>query len=43
MSTGYGKAYSYNDNLRYREPPYFIDPTESAWQIIRQNEQVPPR
>ena len=27
--------------LRFREPPYFVNPTESPWQIIRQNEQVP--
>jgi hypothetical protein len=40
---GYEKAYTYNDNLRFREPPHFINPTESAWQIIRQNEQVPAR
>jgi hypothetical protein len=24
-------------------PPYFIAPTESAWRIVRQNEQVPAR
>ena len=43
VSTGYIKDYNYNDRLRYREPPYFLDPVQSAWQIIRQNEQVPPR
>jgi hypothetical protein len=40
---GYEKNYTYNDNLRFREPPHFVNPTESAWQIIRQNEQVPAR
>jgi hypothetical protein len=42
-ASGYSKNYRYNDNLRFREPPHFINPTESAWQIIRQNEQVPAR
>jgi hypothetical protein len=41
ISTGYIKNYTYNDRLRYREPPFFIDPVQSAWQIVRQNEQVP--
>jgi hypothetical protein len=43
VSTGYSKNYSYNDNLRYREPPYFIDPVLAAWKLTRQNEQVPAR
>jgi hypothetical protein len=43
VATGYAKAYNYNRALRYREPPYFIAPTESAWRIVRQNEQVPAR
>jgi Tfp pilus assembly protein PilX len=43
ITSGYAKAYSYNDTLRYREPPYFINPTESAWRLVRQNEQVPAR
>ena len=41
VSTGYLKNYIYNDRLRYREPPFFIDPVQSAWQIVRQNEQIP--
>jgi hypothetical protein len=40
---GYLKNYVYNTTLRYREPPYFVNPTESAWRIVRQNEQVPAR
>jgi Tfp pilus assembly protein PilX len=40
---GYLKNYVYNTSLRYREPPYFINPTESAWRVVRQNEQVPAR
>jgi hypothetical protein len=43
VATGYAKDYNYNRALRYREPPYFIAPTESAWRIVRQNEQVPAR
>ena len=43
VGTGYAKSYNYNRALRYREPPYFIAPTESAWKIVRQNEQVPAR
>ncbi len=41
ISTGYRKDYEYNDRLRYREPPYFLDPVQAAWRIARQNEQVP--
>jgi hypothetical protein len=39
--TGYLKNYRYNDRLRYREPPYFLDPVLSSWRISRQSEQVP--
>jgi hypothetical protein len=39
--TGYTKDYNYNDALRYRSPPYFLDPIQAAWRIIRSNEQVP--
>lgn len=38
---GYLKNYVYNDRLRYREPPFFLDPVQSAWRVARQNEQVP--
>jgi hypothetical protein len=41
-ATGYIKNYSYDDRLKYRSPPYFLDPVESAWQIVRYNEQLPP-
>jgi hypothetical protein len=43
VASGYSKNYNYNDTLRYREPPYFVNPTDSPWRIIRQNEQVPAR
>jgi hypothetical protein len=39
--TGYVKDYNYNDRLRFREPPFFLDPVQSAWRVARQNEQVP--
>jgi hypothetical protein len=42
-ATGYIKNYSYDDRLVYRSPPYFLDPVQSAWQIVRYNEQVPAR
>ena len=43
VQTGYAKDYNYNNELRYREPPYFVNPTESSWRVVRQNEQVPAR
>ena len=41
LATGYRKDYEYNDRLRYREPPYFLDPVQASWRVARQNEQVP--
>ena len=38
---GYAKDYHYDNRLRYRSPPYFLDPVSAAWRIIRSNEQVP--
>jgi hypothetical protein len=38
---GYAKAYEYDDRLRYRSPPYFLDPVVAAWRVVRNNEQVP--
>jgi type IV pilus assembly PilX-like protein len=39
--TGYLKSYNYDDRLRYRSPPFFIDPVSASWKVIRTNEQVP--
>ena len=39
--TGYTKDYNYDNRLRYRSPPYFLDPIQASWRIIRANEQVP--
>jgi hypothetical protein len=41
ISTGFRKEYVYNDRLRYREPPYFLDPVQASWRIARETEQVP--
>lgn len=41
ISTGFRKEYVYNDRLRYREPPYFLDPVQASWRISRETEQVP--
>lgn len=41
ISTGFRKQYVYNDRLRYREPPYFLDPVQASWRISRETEQVP--
>jgi type II secretory pathway pseudopilin PulG len=40
LSTGYTKDYAYDVRLRYRSPPFFLDPISAAWRIIRANEQV---
>lgn len=38
---GYTKDYQYDDRLRYREPPNFLDPTTALWTVLRQSEQSP--
>jgi hypothetical protein len=40
-ATGYTKVYTYDDRLRYRSPPYFLDPIESRWAVREFNEQLP--
>jgi len=40
--TGYLKNYTYNRRLKYREPPYFLDPQQASWRVVRQSEMVPP-
>jgi hypothetical protein len=39
--TGFTKNYVYDDRLRYRSPPFFLNPVDAAWGIVRSNEQVP--
>jgi hypothetical protein len=40
-SSGYAKNYTYDDRLRYRSPPYFLEPVKASWKVVRNNEQVP--
>ncbi len=40
ISSGYVKDYNYDDRLRLREPPHFIDPVQASWRIQRYTEQV---
>ena len=42
ISTGYIKNYNYDDRFRVVNPPYFLDPVNSAWRLVRFNEQTPP-
>ncbi len=39
---GYVKNYSYDSRLRNVNPPYFLDPAQSAWHLDRFTEQLPP-
>ena len=41
VDTGYLKNYTYDDRLRYRSPPFFLNPVDAAWEVVRSNEQVP--
>ena len=41
VTSGYVKAYNYNDEFAYRTPPSFIDPVKSAWNLVRNTEQTP--
>jgi hypothetical protein len=41
--SGYIKDYWYDDRLKYRTPPFFLQPTSSSWNVIRFNEQLKPR
>jgi hypothetical protein len=38
--TGYVKDYNYDDRLRYRTPPYFLQPESAAWTVVSSHEQV---
>jgi hypothetical protein len=40
-STGFLKNYAYDDRLKYRSPPKFLDPVNSGWRVARQLEQSP--
>jgi hypothetical protein len=32
--TGYPKAYSYDDRMKYDSPPKFLNPVKSQWQVV---------
>jgi len=38
---GYVKNYTYDSRLKYRNPPYFLQPVDVAWKVSTQHEQVP--
>jgi hypothetical protein len=40
-NTGYFKNYTYDNRLRFRTPPKFLDPVQASWKIQNQVEQVP--
>jgi type II secretory pathway pseudopilin PulG len=40
-ATGYVKDYNYDDRLKFRSPPNFLDPIETRWDIVRKTEQAP--
>lgn len=33
IATGYAKDYRYDDRLKLRSPPHFLDPVKAAWEI----------
>ena len=33
-STGYLKSYNYDTRMKYQSPPFFLNPLDSAWQIV---------
>ena len=40
VKSGYLKNYVYDDDLRFRDPPFFLDPVQASWRILGENEQV---
>jgi hypothetical protein len=38
--TGYPKNYVYDTRLKYRSPPAFLSPVQSAWRLVRVQEQT---
>jgi hypothetical protein len=43
ITTGYIKNYNYDDRFKTQNPPYFLNPIDSKWQLIRYTEQIPAR
>jgi Tfp pilus assembly protein PilX len=43
-TSGFGtKDYVYDERLKYRTPPYFLDPVQAQWRIQTFSEQAPAR
>jgi hypothetical protein len=40
---GYTKNYNYDDRMRFRSPPHFLDPVQASWRVSRYTEQIPAR
>jgi hypothetical protein len=40
IATGYQKNYLYDDRFASQNPPYFLDPIDSKWRVVRFNEEV---
>jgi Tfp pilus assembly protein PilX len=38
---GYNKNYNYDDRFHLRNPPFFLDPTAAAWNLVRVTQQQP--
>jgi hypothetical protein len=42
--TGYTrKVYGYDDKLKYRSPPHYLDPVQAQWRVQTFSEQAPAR
>lgn len=41
--SGYIKNYTYDNRLRYRSPPKFLNPLKAGWVVQTRNEQTPAR
>jgi Tfp pilus assembly protein PilX len=41
--SGFVKSYTYDDRMRFRSPPRFVDPVAAGWQVQLYTEQVPAR
>jgi hypothetical protein len=42
-ASGYDKVFTYDNQLRYRSPPHFLDPVDAQWRVQTFSEQVPAR
>ncbi|MDX6681451.1 MAG: hypothetical protein QOG94_1490 [Solirubrobacteraceae bacterium] len=41
--SGYDKVFTYDNQLRYRAPPHYLDPVNAQWRVQTFSEQVPAR